>query len=87
MRVSPFVSPLRADLHDLPPTLLVVPGMRPPRRAERRHGSAPPTRPALPPSSRLYAGASHSFLEAVSIAPLADRALSESAAWLAAAMA
>ena len=29
-----------------------------------------------------YQGATHSFLEAVSMAPLADRAISETAAWL-----
>jgi acetyl esterase len=33
--------------------------------------------------ARLYEGASHSFLEAVAIAPLAARALAESAGWLA----
>jgi len=31
---------------------------------------------------RLYAGATHSFLEAVSIAPLAERAIAEAADWL-----
>jgi acetyl esterase len=36
----------------------------------------------VPCEVHLYAGATHSFLEAVSIAPLAERALAEAARWL-----
>ena len=32
--------------------------------------------------AEIYAGASHSFLEAVSISAVADRALTEGAGWL-----
>ena len=34
----------------------------------------------------VYPGATHSFLEAVAIAPLADRALAEASHWLKAAL-
>lgn len=78
---DPLVCPLRADLRGLPPVLLVVPecdllSEQSIRLVERLCGANVPVR------LKLYRGAIHSFLEAVSIAPLADRALSETAAWL-----
>ena len=36
----------------------------------------------VPVEMRFYRGATHSFLEAVSISPLADRALAETSTWL-----
>jgi acetyl esterase len=36
----------------------------------------------VPVELKVYPGATHSFLEAVSMAPLADRALSDTARWL-----
>jgi acetyl esterase len=83
---DPLVSPLRADLSGLPPTLLVVPecdllSEQSLRMAERLRAA----RVAV--ELKLYPGASHSFLEAVSIAPLADRALTETAQWLRTALA
>jgi acetyl esterase len=37
----------------------------------------------VPVTARSYAGATHSFLEAVSISPLADQALADGSSWLA----
>ena len=36
----------------------------------------------VPCEAHVYEGATHSFLEAVSIAPLAERAIAEAAHWL-----
>ena len=78
---DPLVCPINADLRRLPPALLVVPvcdllAEQSVRMAARLREAG--VRTAL----RLYEGASHSFLEAVSIARLADRAFSETADWL-----
>jgi len=77
----PLISPLRADLHGLPPTLLVVPEFdllaeQSEKLALRLQGARVWGRLAV------YHGAVHSFLEAVSIAPLAERAIAETAEWL-----
>ena len=78
---DPRVCPIRADLRGLPPTLLVVPECD--LLAEQSLDMAVLLEAAgVPVELRLYEGASHSFLEAVSIAPLADRALSDTARWL-----
>jgi acetyl esterase len=74
---DPYVCPLRGDLRGLPPGLLVVPecdllAEQSVQLADRLEA----------PELRIYRGAVHSFLEAVSIAPLADRALAETASWL-----
>lgn len=78
---DPLVCPLRADLRGLPPVLLVVPDQdllsEQSLKLEARLRQA-----KVPVKLELYRGAIHSFLEAVSIAPLADRALSDTAAWL-----
>ncbi|HEY3349011.1 MAG TPA: alpha/beta hydrolase [Thermoanaerobaculia bacterium] len=78
---DPCVSPLRADLRGLPPALLVVPAcdLLTEQSVEmaRRLAAA-----GVDVRRSVYAGASHSFLEAVSISPLADRALADAAAWL-----
>jgi acetyl esterase len=78
---DPLVSPIRADLTGLPPAFLAV--------AEcdilvdenldmgRKFAEA-----GVETEVRVYPGAAHSFLEAVSISPLADRALAEESAWL-----
>lgn len=78
---DPRVCPIRADLRGLPPTLLVVPECD--LLSEQSLEMARLLEAAgVPVELRIYEGASHSFLEAVSIAPLAERALAESAAWL-----
>ncbi len=78
---NPLVCPLRADLHDLPGAFLVVPecdllAEQSLRLADRLQAAA------VPVELKIYRGAAHSFLEAVSIAPLADRAFDETATWL-----
>jgi acetyl esterase len=83
---DPCVSPLQADLRGLPPAFLVVPECdvlaEQSIRMARHLADA-----GVAVSYAVYEGASHSFLEAVSIAPLADRALGETAAWLRGALA
>jgi len=77
----PLVCPIKADLTGLPPALLVIPQCD--LLAEQNLRMADKLRAAgVPVEARVYPGASHSFLEAVSIAPLAGRALDDSAAWL-----
>jgi acetyl esterase len=80
-RRHPLAQPLRADLSRLPPSLLVVAdndvlrdGSLQLAAALRACGNAT--------TLRRYAGATHSFLEAMSLASLSVRALDDSAAWL-----
>ena len=78
---DPLVCPLGADLHDLPPVLLVVPEAD--LLAEQSIALGVRLRAAgVPAQTNVYRGAAHSFLEAVSIAPLAQRAFEETAGWL-----
>jgi acetyl esterase len=78
---DPLVCPLRADLHDLPPVLLVVPEFDLLTKqsfllADRLEAAG------VPVELEMYRGTVHSFLEAVSISPLADRAFDDTASWL-----
>ena len=79
--LDPLACPVLADLRGLPQVLLVVAGCD--LLAEQ---SLDLHRRLLQAGvlSRLetYRGAAHSFLEAVAVAPLADRALDDSADWL-----
>ncbi|HEV8657357.1 MAG TPA: alpha/beta hydrolase fold domain-containing protein [Thermoanaerobaculia bacterium] len=78
---DPLVCPLRADLHDLPRALLVVPEFD--LLTEQSLGLADRLEAAgIAVQLEIYRGATHSFLEAVSIAPLADRAFDDTANWL-----
>jgi acetyl esterase len=78
---DPLVCPVRASLEGLPPALLVVPGCD--LLAEQSLRMAGLLEAAgVPVSCELYEGATHSFLEAVSVSPLADRALADTARWL-----
>ncbi len=78
---DPLVCPVRADLRGLPPALLVVPECD--LLAEQSLRMAGLLEAAgVPVSCELYEGATHSFLEAVSVSSLADRALAETARWL-----
>ena len=78
---NPYVCPMLGDLHDLPRTLLVVPEFD--LLAEQSFHLADRLQAAdVPAELKIYRGAVHSFLEAVSIAPLADRALTEASEWL-----
>ena len=78
---DPLACPLRADLRGLPRTLLVVPECdllteQSVRLADRLAAAD------VPVQLEMYRGAVHSFLEAVSIAPIAERAFADTAKWL-----
>jgi len=80
-RDDPRAQPLRGSLHGLPPCLLVVADCDVLRDgslqlAERLAAAG------LSVTLKRYAGATHSFLEAMSFAALSQRALDDSAAWL-----
>ena len=79
--VNPLVSPMRAQLAGLPPAFLI--GAQCDVLAEQSVAFAAKLRAAgVPMDFMEYAGATHSFLEAVSISELADRAIADGAAWL-----
>lgn len=78
---NPLVAPYRADLHGLPPAYFCIAAcdiLADGNRAMAARCSAA----QVPCEQHVYAGATHSFLEAVSIAPLADSALAEASRWL-----
>ena len=79
--VDPLVAPLRADLTGLPPAFLAIADCD--ILADCNHEFARKLEEAgVPTRAVTYQGATHSFLEAMSIAPLAHRALDEQAAWI-----
>lgn len=78
---DPLVCPVRAELQNLPPAFLAAAGRdllaeQSVEMADRLSAARVAVR------LEIYRGASHSFLEAVSISPLADRAFADAAAWL-----
>ena len=78
---DPLVAPLRADLTGLPPAFLAIAECD--ILADCNDAFARKLEEAgVPARAVTYAGATHSFLEAVSIAPLAGRAIDEQAAWI-----
>jgi acetyl esterase len=78
---DPLACPMRGDLAGLPPTFFAVAACD--ILADENRDMAARLRAAgVAVDFREYAGATHSFLEAVSISPLADRALAETSAWL-----
>ncbi|HET6525674.1 alpha/beta hydrolase [Sphingopyxis sp.] len=78
---DPLVAPLRADLTGLPPAFLAIAECD--ILADCNDAFARKLEEAgVPTRAVTYQGATHSFLEAVSIAPLASRALDEQAAWI-----
>ena len=77
-RLDPAVNLLDADLRRLPPALLVVPECD--LLAEQSYAIAERLGPRA--ETRIYSGATHSFLEAMSMSRLARQAIAESAAWL-----
>src|SRR5207245_7932429 len=79
---DPLVCPLRADLRGLPRALLVVPECdllteQSLQLADRLAAAG------VSVKLEMYRGATHSFLEAVSISPLADRSFADTARLLA----
>ncbi len=79
--LNPLASPLRARLDGLPPAFLM--SGRCDVLAEQSDAFAARLRAAgVAAALKQYPGATHSFLEAMSIAAVADRALDDGAAWL-----
>lgn len=78
---DPLAAPLRADLSGLPPAFLCIAACD--ILVDGNLAMAASLRAAgVDVTTRLHEGASHSFLEAVSISPLADLAFTEAAVWL-----
>lgn len=78
---DPLVAPLRADLTGLPPAFLAIAECD--ILADCNDAFARKLEEAgVPTVAVTYRGATHSFLEAVSFAPLANRAFDEQAAWI-----
>lgn len=78
---NPLAAPLLADLAELPPTFQAIAECD--VLAAQNHDFAARLRQAgVAVDVHEYAGATHSFLEAVSIAEVAGRALEDSARWL-----
>ena len=78
---DPLARPLLGDLSGLPPTFLCIAECD--ILADENWEMAEALEQAgVAVTARSYEGAAHSFLEAVSISPLADRALTEASDWL-----
>jgi acetyl esterase len=80
-RRNALAAPLLAELHDLPPVFLCIP------QCDVLHGQSLALNTRLQSAGNdvkavIYAGASHSFLEAVSTSPLAGRAFDDASNWL-----
>jgi acetyl esterase len=78
---NPLASPLRANLKGLPPAFMVITELdvlydNNIKMAEALRGAG------VAVEANVYPGTVHSFLEAVSIADVSDRALQETAVWL-----
>lgn len=78
---DPLVAPLRADLSALPPAFVAIAECD--ILAGCNHAFADKLASAgVAVEAVTYLGATHSFLEAMSIAPLAARAIGDQAAWI-----
>jgi acetyl esterase len=79
--LDPLACPILADLHGLPPAFLVIPERD--VLAEQNFAMAKLMRAAgVAVESKVYQGATHSFLEAMSISRLADEAIEDGARWI-----
>jgi acetyl esterase len=81
IRDNPLACPIRARLDGLPPVCLTIPECdvlteQSLVMAERLRAAS------VPVALTVYPGATHSFIEAVSISPLADRAIGDGARWV-----
>ena len=86
VRDNPLACPLHARLEGLPPVCITIPERD--LLAEQSLAMAERLRAAqVPVEATVYPGATHSFIEAVSIAPLAERAIADGARWLRATLA
>jgi len=78
---NPLACPMRADVHDLPPAFMAIADCD--ILLEENIVLASRLEHAgVPVKAVVYPGTTHSFLEAISIAAVADRALAESSTWL-----
>ena len=78
---NPLANLLQADLRNLPPALMVIADCDT-LYAENLAMAMKFQTAGVPVRSMVYPGTTHSFLESVSIAAVADRALEDSVAWL-----
>lgn len=86
LRRDPLACPLHARLEGLPPVCITIPERD--VLTEQSLEMADRLRAAeVPVEATVYPGATHSFIEAMSIAPLADRAITDGARWLRATLA
>jgi acetyl esterase len=80
-REDPYARPILADLAGLPPAFLVIPECD--ILSEQSLAMAMRMAAAgVEVSSKIYPGATHSFLEAMSVARVAREAIGDGAAWL-----
>lgn len=80
-REEPYAAPLLADLKGLPPAFLAIPECD--LLTEQSHAMEERMRAAkVDVSSIVYQGATHSFLEAMSVAEVARRAIRDGAEWV-----
>ncbi|MCG8506053.1 MAG: alpha/beta hydrolase fold domain-containing protein [Sphingomonadales bacterium] len=77
----PLVLPIRAELHDLPPSFHAI-AQCDPLADGIRAMVAKMEAAGNDVSHTVYEGATHSFLEAVAVSRIADRAFDEASAWL-----
>lgn len=78
---DPLVAPIRAALHDLPPVMLAIAECD--ILADSNRAFADRLADAdVAVTATVYASVTHSFLEAVSIAPVAAQALDDQARWI-----
>ena len=78
---DPLVRPMLADAAGLPPAFMCIAECDI-LADENRAMAARLAAAGVAVEAPIYAGATHSFLEAVSVSPLASRALDDAAAWL-----
>lgn len=78
---NPLACPIHADLRGLPPTFMVIPECD--ILSEQNWRLAKKLQSAgVEVETSFYPGASHSFLEAISIASISNQALDDTARWL-----
>lgn len=78
---DPLACPIHADVHALPPAFSAIPDCDV-MYEEAMQMAEKLRRAGVRSHIAVYAGATHSFLEAVSIARISDRAFTEAARWL-----